>query len=191
MASLGWLKAQTAAKNIGKVLIIPAYAATAVAGMIVVMGIILWSLNFDVLRFVLFESGISAYDKFTFFTSVYKGIFGAFGNIQALSIIIFSALFGINISVLTFVLIGLKSRKALNGGSIAGLGAAILGGGCIACGTSLLAPVLTSLGVLGTSLLTNSLGVILNVVGSLFILWSLYKLGLLAGTVFTQKAQAS
>lgn len=191
MASLGWLKIQTAAKNIGKVLLMPAYATTAVVGMFVVMGVILWSLNFDVLRFVLFESGISAYDKFTFFISVYKGIFSAFGNLQALSIIIFSVLFGINIAALSFVLFRQRSRKALTGSSVAGLGAAILGGGCIACGTSILTPVLTSLGVLGATAFTHSLGIILNVVGSVLIIWSLYRLGLLVGTILAKQAQAS
>lgn len=191
MASLRWLKIQTAAKNTGKVLLMPAYATTAVVGMFVVMGVILWSLNLDVLRFVVFESGISTYDKFTFFISVYRGIFSAFGNLQALSIIVFSILFGINLALLCFVLLRQRSRKALTGSSVAGLGAAILGGGCIACGTSVLTPLLTSLGVLGATALTSSLGVILNIVGSILIMWSLYKLGLLVGTILAKQAQAS
>lgn len=181
------LKAKVAYKNVARVLLNPSYLALAVLSAFLVLGVILWSLNLSLLRYVLIDSGIGASDKLTFFLSVYQGIFSSYDSLQAVSMIIFSTLFGVNIAVLVFVLINQRSRKALPASSALGLGAAVIGGGCIACGTSLLAPILTTLGLFGASSLIEMLGAVFTLLGVSMVLWSLYKLGLLAGTILAKQ----
>lgn len=55
---------------------------------------------------------------------------------------------------------------------------ALLSGGCAACGTSLLAPLIASAGAVGAPLLRD-LGAIFNWLGSLLLIYSIYKLSLL------------
>lgn len=184
--SLVFLKIKASARNIVKVLLKPQYLFFAIFAGLAVLAVILWSLNIDLLYFIFFQSGISLWDKVTFFTSVYGGIFTSAEDLQAFSMIIFSTLFGINASMVLFVFKNKKQEKAVNGHTAAGLSFAVLGGGCVACGTSIFAPLLVSFGATGAATFLSEIGVFLNLAASAFMLWSLYKLGLSIGSIFAK-----
>lgn len=186
--SLWGLKVKISLQSCGRVLAKPAYLFTAAFTAFVISALVLWSLNLGLVRFVLFESGIRLADKLDFFFSVYGGILANYSNVQALGIILFSLLFGINIAFIIFVIRrqGFKSIPKKSG--VGGLFFAIVGGGCIACGTSIIAPLIVSLGA-ASAPFVKSLGSIFNWVGIVLISYSIYKLGGVCSFVLAQEKQ--
>lgn len=140
-------------------------------------GLVIWSLNLDLIIYIFFEAPLSLFGKIEFFFDGYKSLFSNFDSLLSVSIVVFSFLFGLNIALLVYVLrhVGVKSIPKKSGG-IAFI-FAILGGGCVACGTSLLTPVLISLGVFGGAFLRD-LGAIFNILGSFLLVYSIYQLSI-------------
>ncbi len=164
----------------------PKYIALALISNFFMMGIIIWSLNLELLGYIIFQAPIGVFDKVEFFLYGYQSLFTTYDNILSLGIIVFTFLFGVNIAMLTYVVrrIGFKEVPKKSGGGAFIF--AILGGGCVACGTSLLAPLLASLGAVSAPLLRD-LGAIFNWLGSILIIYSVYKLSLLINTSVSNK----
>lgn len=179
------IKAAVTSKSVFRVLTHPLYGLAAIVSGLVIAGIIIWSLNIDLIISILFGSSLNIIEKIRFFSYGYQSLFSDIGNIHSLGIIVFSLLFGTNISMLLFVILrqGLASVPKKSGGSA--LLFAILSGGCVACGTSLLAPLFITLGVTSTAALRD-IGTILVSVGSILIVYSIYRLALLVATIFAQ-----
>lgn len=175
------LKFRVSFLNILKVLIKPLYLALFIIFTFIVATFIIWSLNLELLGYILFDAPISFADKLQFFSEGYLDIFTTFDNAHALGILVFSVLFGVNTSVFIYVLRrkSFAELKKHSGASGAGFAAAVISGGCAACGTSLLAPIAATLGATSGAFLRD-LSFWLNWVGSALILYSLYHLGLLA-----------
>ncbi len=178
------IKSRVSATGIGRVLIKPHYFLGTIIFIFLAANTIIWSLNFELARFIITEPALTVADKLNFFSSSLRDIFTTYESNQALGIALFSVLFGINISVLIYVLknIGLKKIAKQSGASGAGLIVAILAGGCVACGTSLLAPILVTLGAT-SSIFLRDVSLWLLWVSSALILLSLFQLGQLARTV--------
>lgn len=159
----------------------PKYIVLALVSNFIMMGIIIWSLNLELLGYIVFQAPIGLLAKMEFFLYGYQSLFTTYDNILSLGIIVFTFLFGINVAMLTYVIrrIGFKAVPKKSGGGAFIF--AILGGGCVACGTSLLAPLLASLGAVSAPLLRD-LGAIFNWLGSILIIYSIYKLSLLINT---------
>lgn len=167
----------------------PTYWLTFFMSTFFIMGFIVWSLNLDLLGYILFDSPLTIWGKFEFFLNGYGSLLSSFESIQAIAIIIFSLLFGVNISMLIYSARFLskvnnqgqknhnKDKVPKKSGAIA-LGSAVVGGGCIACGTSLLAPIFTTLGITSIGLVRN-IGTIFLTLGSLLTLYSIYKLSVI------------
>lgn len=190
-ASLAVLKGKTSLINILKVLKKPKYLIAGILAGLFILGVILWSLNFDLLKFIIIDSSLPLTEKFSFFTSVYKGIFVSAGRLPALTMIIFAILFAINTACVLFVIRNRDKESALHKSTVAGLGLAIVGGGCIACGTSILAPILIGVGAGGASTFLSEIGVYINLVASIFLVWSIYRLGLNIGTILARQQQST
>ncbi len=152
------------------------YILYAAVSSFLISGLIIWSLNFDLVKFILLEAPISAFEKFRFFWDVQTSVYTSYPFGQATGIILFGIVFGINLALITYVMRngGLKTIPKKSGGS--GLILAILSGGCIACGTSILAPILVTLGVTSSAFLIE-LSIWLNWGGIILITYSIYKLG--------------
>ena len=185
------LRIKNSARGFVSVFSKPKYILLALATSVFISGFIIWSLNFDLVKFILFEAPISFGEKIRFFWDVQYGVWqaafpalqpddvivsGVYTSFQALGILIFSGLFGINIAMITamFKNGGLKSIPKKSGGG--GLILALLSGGCVACGTSILAPILATFGATSSVFLTD-LANFFNWAGSILILYSIYKLG--------------
>ena len=139
-------------------------------------------------KYILFGSGISIGLKTEFFFGVYRDIFVNYEAVQALVIIIFSVLFGINSALVIFVLKNQDYRSIPKKSGFGGLVFAVVGGGCLACGTSILYPLLITFG-LSTTVVAQQIGLVLSAVGSLLLLFSIYKLGGVASFVLKSKEQ--
>lgn len=164
----------------------PAYIALALLAALAASGSILWSLNLNLLRYIVLEAPISAAAKVVFFFDVYKDVYTDFSSVQNTMVVIFSVLFGMNLALLIFVLKhrGLQSIPKKSG--IGGFALAIIGGGCIACGTSLIAPLLATLGAVATPLIRD-LATIFTFIGSLLTMYSIYKLGAVCSYMFASQ----
>lgn len=165
-----------------------------------VMGFIIWSLNLDLLKYILFDAPLSLWGKIEFFIDGYSSLLSSFESIQAIAIVIFSLAFGVNISFLSFTIYHLNYRQKKAGkrsknkeklpkksGAVA-LGSAVAGGGCIACGTSLLAPIFTSLGITSIGLVRN-IGTLFLILGTVFTCYSIYKLSVIVINIKAQETK--
>jgi hypothetical protein len=172
------LRAKVVSNGLASVFSYPSYLLIAFISALVGLGTALWSLNLELLSFVLFESGVDTGLKIEFFFSIYQSLFSEVGSLQSLLLAIFGVLFGINIAVLIFVLKRrLKQQKSMKGGggSMFGLVLATIGGGCAACGTSILAPLFATLGITSLPFIRN-LGLAAATLGIVIIFYSLVKL---------------
>ncbi len=164
----------------------PSYIVLAISGAILSSSFILWSLNLDLVKYIVVDAPISFADKLNFFWSVYKDIFTTYESLQALGLVVFSILFGINLSLITFAIKNQGFKNVPKKSGFGGLALAIVGGGCVACGTSLLAPLLATFGAVSGAFL-RELSLYLNWIGSLLMIYSIYKLGLLANYIRTKE----
>jgi hypothetical protein len=156
----------------------PAYLISTVLLSFLMAGVIIWSFNYELVGYIIFEAPLNFFEKIEFFSYGYQNLFNTLDSLLSSGILIFSFLFGVNTSMLIYVIKNHGFKNLPKKSSTSAFILAILGGGCIACGTSLLAPILISIGAVSTPFLRD-LGAIFNWLGSLLLLYSIYKLSLL------------
>ncbi len=149
----------------------------------ITLGIILWSLNLELLWYIVAQSPLNPFQKLEFVFDIYGGIASNYQSLQAMVMVLFAGLFGINAAILLYVVRGGQKQALKSGSSVGGLTAAVIGGGCIACGTSIITPVIASFGATATIGLNNTIGLIVNLIGIVFICYSLIGLGQRAATI--------
>lgn len=155
----------------------PQYILLALLVAAISLGVVLWTFNLNLLWYIFFQSPLNALEKITFILSIYGGVFTNFTTIQAATLIIFSIFFGINISILVFV-IKTRGQVAKNSQKSAfGLFFAVIASGCAACGSSIITPILLSLGATSTIALSSTIGMFISFISILVILYSIYSLG--------------
>jgi 4-hydroxybenzoate polyprenyltransferase len=121
--------------------------------------------------------GLSTQQKIEFFTYGYRSLFTSFDNLLSVSVISLAVLFGVNIAVLTYSLRRKTASARATGTSGIAATLGILSSGCAACGTSLLGPLLATLGATSITAVHN-IGTAFNLIGSALLLYSIYKLAL-------------
>lgn len=176
------LRSRAALKGMIHVLKQPKYIAGAIIGAFLSSSLVIWSLNLDLVKYIIFEAPITLADKLRFFGTTYNDIFTTYESNQALGILIFAVLFGINISMLIFVLKNKGFKEIPKKSGFGGTVFAVLSGGCVACGTSLLAPIAATFGATSGAFLRD-LSIWLNWVASILIIYSIYKLGQLVAAI--------
>ncbi len=155
---------------------------------VLIFGILLWLFNLGLLAYVLFRSPFSIVEKLGFIFSVYTSVFSNFDTPQAIVLVLFSVLFGMNLTMLIFILY--SRGKVVKESKKTGLSLvlAIIASGCAACGTSILTPLLVSIGASGSLALSRNLGIIISYLSLLLVLYSIYSLGAaVANTLATTK----
>lgn len=164
----------------------PQYILLVVFGAFLASGLILWSLNLSLVRYILFEAPLTLLQKLDFFFDVYKNLYTTYSGVQGTGIALFSLLFGINLALLVFVLKHRNIKSIPKKSGLGGFGLAIIGGGCIACGTSIITPIIATFGATSTTFLRD-LSAILSWLGSMLIAYSIYKLGTVCSYIFATK----
>lgn len=164
----------------------PLFILLTVIFSMLIFGILLWLFNLALLGYVLFQSPFSIGEKFSFIFGVYGSVFTNFDTPQALALFVFAVLFGINLSMLVFVIYG--RGKVVSASKKTGLSLlfAIIASGCAACGTSILTPLLISIGAGGSLALSREIGIVVSYLSLLLVLYSIYSLGaVVANTLAT------
>lgn len=170
------VRLKNSAHGIIKVLKRPHYILLAGLVAFLASGLVIWSLNFELVRYIIIDAPISVFEKIRFFWDVQTGIYSAYENMQASGIILFGLLFGLNTALLVYTIRSGSIKKIPKKSGGASVVFAALGGGCVACGTSILAPLLATLGAT-TSTFVTSLSHVLIWISILLISYSMYKLG--------------
>ncbi len=173
------LQIQAASRGFLYVFRQPLFSMIAIFAALLTSAVVLWSLNIELIGYIMFSAPLPFADKIEFFVSIYRDIFIVYQTTQAIGIMIFSAFFGVNLAMLLFV----ASRRGFSDlpkkSGFFSLLVAIIGGGCAACGTSLLAPLLTTFGIVSSAAVLK-FSAYLMWIGTVFVLYSIFKLSLLA-----------
>ncbi|MEX0668820.1 MAG: hypothetical protein WD061_03730 [Candidatus Saccharimonadales bacterium] len=167
---------------VGRVLARPKYAIVAVASAFLMGSIILWALNLDLVWFILFQAPLGIIDKFSFLVGAYAGLYTIYTSAQSTGILLFSVVFGINIALVVYTLRNIGFSNIPKKSGFSGMSMAVLSGGCAACGVSILAPLLASIGATSVVFI-QQLSVVFSWVGAMFVGYSIYKLGQVVGYV--------
>ena len=169
-------KLKLAAANTVKIVLKkPPYSVLALLSAFIMLTIIIWSLNYQLVGYILTNADMTILQKLRFFSYGYEALFTSFDSFLSVSIISLSFLFGINIAVLTYSLRRKTASARATGTSGLAATLGILSSGCAACGTSLLGPLLATLGATSLTAVHN-IGAAFSILGSLLLLYSIYKI---------------
>lgn len=160
---------------IGKVLKIPKYGLVAFVSAFAVLGILIWIFHLPELWYVIALDNFPASEKTAFLFSGYRNTLLYVHEPLIFTRVVFSLLAGINIALYWFIRKREQTAKARRG--LGGFVAAVVGSGCITCGTSLLSPVLGSSVGFASASYTSSLGLLGNIIGIVLMLYSLQGFG--------------
>lgn len=131
----------------------PSYVALAILVAVVVMALALWLPNLGLLRQIMFASAAPVASKI----GIALGLLGAIGTnytvLSAMALAAAALLFGANVALLVFGTRARHSMLTTQGSglvvSLSGVTTSLVGIGCAACGSLVLAPVLSFLGAGG------------------------------------------
>jgi len=160
----------------------PSYALLAIFGSLLTVAVVLWAFNLDVLSYLIFKAPIGPGEKLGLFADIYKDIYTNFSEFHEVVTVAFTLLFGVNIALMTFIIKNKGFRSIPKKSGLGGLVLAIVGGGCMACGTSLIAPLLASVSG-ASSVFFRDISLILNLLATVLVIYSIYRLGLIASNV--------
>ena len=184
---LFWLKLKLSIFSIARMY--RAYPATIVLTFflsIIIFAALLWIFNIGLLYYALFQAPLSISEKSSFIFGVFGSAFTNFDTPQALALFLFSVLFGVNLSMLIFVIYA--RGKVVKQSKKTGLSLmlAVLASGCAACGTSVLTPLLISVGAGGSLALSREIGIAISYLSLTLVVYSIYSLGgVVANTLAT------
>lgn len=184
------IKLKLSLKSVSAVIAQPLYACYAFIFAFLFMQLILWGTNFSLAQYIITNSSISLPSKIDFFASSTRDVFvNIFIPANALLIVV-SVLQGLVISTLLYVIKYNRSvdKKAL-GGSVFATALATIGLGCVACGTSLLVPIVAIFASSSAAVITKSLTTPVLFLSIFISLFSLYKAGLQASTVIAHEKE--
>ena len=172
------LKVRMTLSAVKHVLREPKYFVLAFVSVFIMSGLIIWSLNLDLLRYILFEAPLSFVEKLEFFSYTYESLYTTFDSVHAVGISVLSVLFGVNVAMLVYMLRrqGFASVPKKSGSGAFAL--AMIGGGCVACGTSIITPLLATLGAT-SSAFVRDISTVFLWSGSALTLYSIYKVATL------------
>jgi hypothetical protein len=163
-------------RSITKVLSMPAYAMVAILSGLTVLGVLVWLFSFDTLLYVLTLSNYPASEKVNYFLSPYANSFGYFFRDPVVaSRLIFSVLAGINIALYIYIRKHEEATAIRKG--LGGFAVALIGSGCIACGTSLLSPLLVGVGAGAGAIMGAAVSTFGFLVGIMLMLYSINGFG--------------
>lgn len=183
------IKLKLSLKSVGTVIVRPLYAGYAFISAFLFMQLILWGTNFSLAQYILTTGNISFVSKVDFFASSTRDVFANIFIPANTLLIIVSVLQGLVISTLLYVIKYNRSvdKKAL-GGSVFAAALATIGLGCVACGTSLLVPIVAIFASSSAAVITKSLTTPVLILSIFISLFSLYKAGLQASTVIAHES---
>ncbi len=133
-----------------------------------------WFFSLDVVLFVV-NSNIDFNQKILFFIGSITSVYGDIFSPYSVMFMLFSFIFASNITLLIYLSRHRRTNKN-NKLSSSTMGAGLIGAGCIACGGSIITPVLGMAGVGATAQLSQTISLMAFLLASLFGLFGVKKL---------------
>lgn len=143
---------------------------------LITISIFLWLVNLNLLAYIVSSPVLTPFGKIDFIFDTYTSFF-TISNPVSLSRLFFSLLLAINLTLLVFLWRAGQRQGVVRSNS--GALIAMIGSHCVACGTSLVAPLVTALAGSGAYLsaerfaTTQLLATGANVLGIILIAWSI------------------
>ena len=164
----------------------PRYIVFALVSGFIFSGIISSLLKIDIIVLFLFELPLPLIERLRVVWDLFIDVYVSYPLREAFGVLLISYLFGVVLALMTFIL-RRRSKSQKIPGKSSGIGVAFgaIAGGCAACGTSLLAPFLSAIGITTTASALQ-FGFALNLIGAIIMLFSIFSLAQVAQTVSQQ-----
>jgi hypothetical protein len=179
------LRLQISIKSLGYLLSRPLNLFTVLLLMFLMLGILLWSFNLDLLRFVFFESTLGVSEKLQFLLGGYASLFTNLDALPALTMVVLSLLFGINGMIFAY-LVKRTAKLSADGKGIVASVLGLIGAGCAVCGTGIIGPVLAGVGATASAGLTYWIGIWVQLLGIGLLAYSIFGLSIRAASLKEQ-----
>ncbi|WP_276257817.1 hypothetical protein [Haloglomus litoreum] len=123
----------------------PGYAVLALVTGVLALSLFVFSLNLPLVGFAL-SPGLPLADRLTLLVELYPFVGPAFGVVQGLLLLVVAALVGVDVSMAVYH-VREHDLSAASGSGLVGVILGTLGAGCAACGSAVLAGLLSLLGI--------------------------------------------
>jgi hypothetical protein len=154
----------------------PAYAALSAVAGFVGLNLFVVSQNLDLFTSVVVSGDLPLGARAAVLVGLYPFVGTAFTATEGVLLVAVAALFGVNLSMLTYQLRENRVRLREGSGSVAGMALGVLGAGCAACGTAVLAGVLSIFGAAGALTVLPFDGLEFSFVALVLLVLSIYWL---------------
>jgi len=164
------------ARTVRLVNTVPTYAFLSVTGGFVGLNVFVVSQNLDLFFGVIASGSLPLSARASVLVGLYPVIGTAFTAVESALLLCVAALFGVNLSMLTYQFREGGVSVHDGSGSVAGIALGILGAGCAACGTAVLAGILSLVGAAGVATLLPLEGMEFLLLALLLLILSVYWL---------------
>lgn len=163
-------------RTIAHIFLKPAYIAITIATAFTAFALTIWLPSLAFITSVLGNTNVFWGDKIIFLFSLLGSITTNFTFLSALGTVLIALLFGVQISLIVYLLrsrsLALAGRSAATSG--AGMGVGLLGVGCAACGSLVLTAIIPVIGASGVLALLPLRGAEFSLLGAIIIAVSIF-----------------
>lgn len=152
----------------------PGYATLSLVAGFAGLNLFVVSQNIDLFLSVVVYGDLPLSARLSVLVGLYPFIGTAFTFVESAVLIAVAALFGVNLSMLTYQLLENSVSLRDGSGSAAGMVLGVLGAGCAACGTAVLAGILSLVGAAGVTTLLPLEGMEFSLVALGLLVLSVY-----------------
>lgn len=142
----------------------PTYTLITLVSGLIVLGTLIWFFSFDTLLYLVGLPNYPISDKLSYFFSGYtNSALYFFRDPVVFTRVVFSVLAGINIGLYVFIRKHQQPITVRKG--LGGFGVALLASGCVACGISILSPLVAGVSAGAAVTIGRAVGSIGNIIG--------------------------
>lgn len=165
-----------AARTVRLVNMSPLYAALSFVAGFAGLNLFVVSQNIDLFLNVVVSGNLSLAARLSVLVGLYPLIGTAFTLPESVVLLAVAVLFGVNLSMLTYQFREHRVSLRDGSGSAAGMVLGVLGAGCAACGTAILAGILSLVGAAGVTTLLPLEGMEFSLLALVLLVLSVYWL---------------
>jgi hypothetical protein len=166
------------ARVISKILLKPRYLFITLSAGFIILGLLLWLFTFQTLLYVLNAPFLPISQKIAYFFSGYSNsVLYVLRDPIVFTRDAFVIVAAVNVTVFMFVRRHRRGYNQKSRSGASGLAVGLIAAGCVACGTSIIAPLFAVVGATASAATSQKIGVAGNIIGIVITLYSLYILG--------------
>lgn len=164
------------ARTIRLVLTIPQYAVLSIGFGVVGLSVFVLSRNLQLVRQVVLGGTLPLDARLRVLVELYPGVGTAYTAVQSVALVATAVLIGVNLAVVAYHVREHEVSLSGGSGSLSGVVLGTLGAGCAACGSAVLAGLLSFFGAAGALLLLPLDGLEFTLAALVVLVLSLYWL---------------